>query len=82
MDTDDFSSIKNVLATISAPVTFVLGAVGWHYKGVVAKVDELDRNQDHLTAMVSAHQAHVEHLISSISKLDHKVDTIIAKLDN
>ena len=78
---DDFFSFKNILATISAPLTFILGLIGWHYKNVYSKVETLDASTNKLQIMVSEHSIHVQHLHESFKSLDEKIDYILEKLN-
>ncbi len=79
---NDVLSIKNILAAISAPLTFLLGLAGWHYKNVCHKIEEIDDSTNKLQILVHEHSVHVSHLNDSFKRLDRKMDTIINKINS
>lgn len=81
MDNDIFS-LKNILAVISAPLTFLLGLAGWHYKHISSKVEENSNETQKLQILVHEHNIHINHLNKSVSKLENKIDSVLEKLDS
>lgn len=80
--TDDFFSFKNILSIISIPITFLLGIVGFHYKNVITKIEDLDQSTNELKVLVGEHSVHVGHINDSVNKIENKIDFILNKLES
>lgn len=78
---DDLFSFKNILSLITVPLTFLLGLAGFHYKSIHSKIESTAEETNKLQILVHEHNVHVSHLNKSVNKLEHKIDSIINKLN-
>lgn len=79
---EDFFTIKNLLTIISAPLTFLLGLAGWHYKGILTYIDEIDKKVDKLEIIAHEHNVHVSHFHETNRKIENKLDYLLKKIDD
>lgn len=80
MDSDLFS-IKNIMAYISVPFTFLLGLCGYHYKNICNRQEELDDSVTVLKVLTAEQNVHIAHLSQCMGRHDIKLDELTRKLE-
>lgn len=77
---NDVSYLKNLWSLVSAPAMFILGIIGWHYKGVSGRVTDLTDSHADLKESIGKHGVHIRHLHDCVHRLDEKLDQILEKI--
>lgn len=78
---DDWLNVKNILAIVSVPLTFLLGLCGKHYQKICDTTDRLSTEVNDLRVVTGQQNVHIEHLSENSRKHADKLESLDNKID-
>ena len=76
----DPSIFKTLLMYLSAPITAIIGIIGWNHKNTRRNAEDTAKSQQDMQILVHEHTISIEYIHDILDKLEVKIDLILGKL--